>query len=714
MVQVIRNSTVNRLRIPGSVTTLNGQSGAVSLTSTGGTVTITTPTSSTINLEASSGGTPGGSNTQLQYNNAGAFGGTAAAVYSPTGTHVTISGLNSGDIPLSLKANASGAGDILQLYGSSGAINTTGGAKFNTDSQFLGKNGASGSPTYSFTGSTSTGMYRSSSGLFFSISGTDRVFLNTVSFVGIPSDGAYTFSSTTAASGTPDVGAFRSAAGILQITNGLAISSGGLPGAILCGQPTSSIVGLDIIGNASASVDIFQVHKGAAKNVWVTSSGVLACTNQEVYDAGGATIRMAYGASASGVKLQSTYSIQWSNGTSGVFSDANDTSLTRSTNGGVAVATIAGTGTKDPTLTVTGPAHTALTASTENIGANLNFSATKQFATGALTTQREVLVQAPTYSAVGATTITTAATLAITGAPIAGSNVTITNPIAARFTAGFSGATALELVAGSSSNSSAFALQIRRADGTVSLQFKDNQQLVIPTGGGIAVDSIQDASNNRVRLNFNTGVAGTLRQHNFVTALGGSIYQLAGLSSTSTERVQGEINASWADSTDATRKARVLYYAYDTAARECVRMEASGSAAMLGFFGASAVVQPANTVAIDTALTNLGLRASGGVANFNTDVKISTLGKALYIAEGSGGFSGSATLVLGTVAITIAGLTTADRAYVQRTVAGGTAGTGGLLAVCTANTLTITSIIIAGTIQALDTATVNYFITRPA
>ncbi|MBU0667697.1 hypothetical protein KJ951_01165 [Patescibacteria group bacterium] len=81
-------------------------------------------------------------------------------------------------------------------------------------------------------------------------------------------------------------------------------------------------------------------------------------------------------------------------------------------------------------FTLTGGAHTGLTASTEDIGVNLNLSATKTWATGAIATQREMLVQAPTYAFAGASTITDAATFAITGAPIAGANATITNPYA--------------------------------------------------------------------------------------------------------------------------------------------------------------------------------------------------------------------------------------------------------------------------------------------
>lgn len=81
-------------------------------------------------------------------------------------------------------------------------------------------------------------------------------------------------------------------------------------------------------------------------------------------------------------------------------------------------------------LTITGAAHTSLPLSTEVIGVNVNQSATKQWATGALATQREVVIQAPTYSFVGASTVTTAATFAVTGAPTAGLNATITTPLA--------------------------------------------------------------------------------------------------------------------------------------------------------------------------------------------------------------------------------------------------------------------------------------------
>jgi hypothetical protein len=91
-----------------------------------------------------------------------------------------------------------------------------------------------------------------------------------------------------------------------------------------------------------------------------------------------------------------------------------------------------------PYFTVNAPADTTLTASTEAIGVNFA-GATRQHATGAITTQREYVFAAPTYSAVGASVITTAATLAIAAAPIAGTNVTITNPYALLIQSGNTG-----------------------------------------------------------------------------------------------------------------------------------------------------------------------------------------------------------------------------------------------------------------------------------
>ena len=76
-----------------------------------------------------------------------------------------------------------------------------------------------------------------------------------------------------------------------------------------------------------------------------------------------------------------------------------------------------GTGTQNPVFKLVTPAHTALTASTEYVTGDFNGSATIQFTAGALTTNRSFLFQAPTLTSTGIMTVTTAATMAVTGPP---------------------------------------------------------------------------------------------------------------------------------------------------------------------------------------------------------------------------------------------------------------------------------------------------------
>lgn len=77
---------------------------------------------------------------------------------------------------------------------------------------------------------------------------------------------------------------------------------------------------------------------------------------------------------------------------------------------------------------------------------------------------------------------------------------------------------------------------------------------------------------------------------------------LAAKSSTTADTRVGAIDAAWVDATHASRKGRLTFSAYDTAIREGIRVEASGTAAMLGFFGVTAVVKP---TALTTQLTTL-------------------------------------------------------------------------------------------------------------
>lgn len=93
------------------------------------------------------------------------------------------------------------------------------------------------------------------------------------------------------------------------------------------------------------------------------------------------------------------------------------------------------------------------------------------------------------------------------------------------------------------------------------------------------------------------------------------LVQLYGQSSLQA-REQADLDTAWVDSTDATRKARVLLRAWDTAAREGLRIEADGTNPLIGFLGAGAVSRPTVTgsrggnaalASLLAALTSLGL-----------------------------------------------------------------------------------------------------------
>lgn len=74
--------------------------------------------------------------------------------------------------------------------------------------------------------------------------------------------------------------------------------------------------------------------------------------------------------------------------------------------------------------------HSGITASTEYKAFWSSGAPTYTWATGALTNNRFFHLTAPTMAFDGASTVTNAATLAISGAPAAGTNATITNPYA--------------------------------------------------------------------------------------------------------------------------------------------------------------------------------------------------------------------------------------------------------------------------------------------
>lgn len=147
-------------------------------------------------------------------------------------------------------------------------------------------------------------------------------------------------------------------------------------------------------------------------------------------------------------------------------------------------------------FTFTGAAHTAITAATEKIGVNFNFSATKTWAAGAgpLATQREFVFQAPTYvgDVAGALTITTATLLSLGGNPVDGANMTLTTSRVLSIEAASSGAGTLT--------------------NTIGLDIADQSIAAATTGFAIRVQSqTANATTTRAIEVVGTGVNNAIR-----------------------------------------------------------------------------------------------------------------------------------------------------------------------------------------------------------
>ena len=93
------------------VLSITGSTGDVMTLQADGTYLPETP---------SGGGTPGGSSGQMQYNNAGAFGGTVAVVYAGSGSHLSVTAQAATDVPVTVKGAVSQTANLTEWKNSAG------------------------------------------------------------------------------------------------------------------------------------------------------------------------------------------------------------------------------------------------------------------------------------------------------------------------------------------------------------------------------------------------------------------------------------------------------------------------------------------------------------------------------------------------------------------------------------------------------------------
>ena len=164
------------------------------------------------------------------------------------------------------------------------------------------------------------------------------------------------------------------------------------------------------------------------------------------------------------------------------------------------------------------------------------------------------------------------------------------------------------------------------ADGSTSLSTPSNGAYIgtstKASADGVTAESV--FGYNAVGLGSNTVAIGDLNVTR--TGMRGSVEILAS-SSTTASQIQGSLSASWVDSTHATRKARLVISAYDTAAREAIRLEGSGTAPLIGFYGATAVAKPTALTATVAAAPAGGTGTAAGAWDTagNRDLAIATI-----------------------------------------------------------------------------------------
>jgi len=154
------------------------------------------------------------------------------------------------------------------------------------------------------------------------------------------------------------------------------------------------------------------------------------------------------------------------------------------------------------TLVTTAAADTGVTASTEQTDVYFDLARTVTWETGALTTQRAVRIAAPTYAFAAASTVTTAVTVDISGAPVAGTNATLTNSYALRVASGaslFSGSVGV----GGAPNSKAALTVTSTTQGFLPPRMTTTERNAItsPTAGLVIYNSTTN------KLNVYTGAA---------------------------------------------------------------------------------------------------------------------------------------------------------------------------------------------------------------
>ncbi len=336
--------------------------------------------------------------------------GTTATLFNTTATTLSLGGAATTALNL---GNGSGNYTAINLGSGSGThtINIAGTGATSADTINIGTGGTT-ADTITIGNSASTTALNLTSGT------GAQTFTSSVA-TGTTSTSAFVFTDNALTSGT----------GLYLSSTATGLTSGGLavfdwsPGSAT--TATGNLFKINIGTNGTTTGNLFTVQD-TGSDLFSVSEVAITSTLPHAFNAAG-DVSIAYdlqftNQTASFIKSNAPLYIQ-----AGESFENNDLTLQTFGTGAVSVLPAVATTGSPTAFRVTGAAHTTLTASIEAPDVNINLNRTVQFSTGALTTQRAFLIQAPTYSFSGASTLTDAATLGISGAPVKSTNATITN-----------------------------------------------------------------------------------------------------------------------------------------------------------------------------------------------------------------------------------------------------------------------------------------------
>lgn len=151
--------------------------------------------------------------------------------------------------------------------------------------------------------------------------------------------------------------------------------------------------------------------------------------------------------------------------------------------------------------------------------------------------------------------------------------------------------------------------------------------------GGYLANNVGTTTTNAVKEVFRIQAYVSTAATGAAAGFGPAYTLYAETATDGTYQQQGQIAGSWIDATNATRKAKLSFSAFDTAARLGFEIEASGAAAMLAFYGGTTVLRGAALTAADAGVVNSGDATTDGVIN-NMRIRINELEARLGSATG--------------------------------------------------------------------------------